>query len=472
MSGSLLLRHERATTILSTTRTGSNTTTMASQFVETAVPTLKVMRLQKPELHMPTAGTMETTSLLGSAMCLPDSFGVIHIGETFTAYLGALNVSPNLTVSRLTVNAQLQTPTQRWHLASRLDEGNASGGVTVPPESAVDAIVSHLLDEVGQHILRVEVGYAGGDGTPLTLRKFYRFSVSNPLSMSTEVFRTDDSSCMASVLVTNTSSPGRSGGLCIVAAELETKDGFAAEPIDLTQDPSPATAACMYDQSGRLEPGEAMRYLFRIYTTSDQGMAAGDVLGQAVLTWRKSCGELGRRPTAEIVVPSLGLQLNTNDPVGLMEGSNHSFVTHLKGKSPLSVDVAAAAAGSGANLPTETNALDRSLPITVEPIHPPSRVNVGEPFSLELLVINHSERERSLQLQFLSEHMAGVSICGSSFKNLPIVEGQGGSTVVSMRFLPLVGGLVKLGGCNLIDMNEGVSIPQPPICQVLVESGV
>ena len=55
---------------------------------EVAVPTLKVMRLQKPSLHMPTAGRLESKCLLGSAMCLPDSFGNIHVGETFTAYLG------------------------------------------------------------------------------------------------------------------------------------------------------------------------------------------------------------------------------------------------------------------------------------------------------------------------------------------------------------------------------------------------
>jgi hypothetical protein len=55
-------------------------------------------------------------------MCLPDSFGVVHVGETFTAYLGALNVSKSLNVSNLTVTAQLQTPSHRWHLASALDE--------------------------------------------------------------------------------------------------------------------------------------------------------------------------------------------------------------------------------------------------------------------------------------------------------------------------------------------------------------
>jgi hypothetical protein len=42
-------------------------------------------------------------------------------GETFTAYLGALNVSNTLDVKALTVTAQLQTPSARLPLPSTLD---------------------------------------------------------------------------------------------------------------------------------------------------------------------------------------------------------------------------------------------------------------------------------------------------------------------------------------------------------------
>jgi hypothetical protein len=43
------------------------------------------------------------------------------LGETFTAYLGALNASKDHPVRRLTITAQLQTPHQRWSLPSALD---------------------------------------------------------------------------------------------------------------------------------------------------------------------------------------------------------------------------------------------------------------------------------------------------------------------------------------------------------------
>eukprot|EP00970_Alexandrium_tamarense_P012718 scaffold3056_cov187-Alexandrium_tamarense.AAC.19 len=68
------------------------------------------MRLQAPQLGQPSAGALlSPTHLLSSNLLLPDSFGVIHVGETFSAYLGVLNPSSDLPVRGLTVTVQLQT---------------------------------------------------------------------------------------------------------------------------------------------------------------------------------------------------------------------------------------------------------------------------------------------------------------------------------------------------------------------------
>jgi hypothetical protein len=83
-----------------------------------------------------------------------------------------------------------------------LSRGNAAGGVSIEPESGIDAVVSQVLEENGQHILRVEVGYGSADGLK-TLRKFYRFQVSNPLIISDQTFRTGDSSCFISIALEN-----------------------------------------------------------------------------------------------------------------------------------------------------------------------------------------------------------------------------------------------------------------------------
>lgn len=132
---------------------------------ELAVPTLRVMRLQSPEIHQNATGSIEGYSSLEQSLCLPDSLDV-YVGERFAAYLGILNTSTNSPIRRLTVTAQLQTPSQRWQLPSQLDAGNLMGGVDIDPLSGIDAIVTRTIDEPGQHILRVEVGKSSNSPYP------------------------------------------------------------------------------------------------------------------------------------------------------------------------------------------------------------------------------------------------------------------------------------------------------------------
>ncbi|KAL3917399.1 MAG: hypothetical protein SGILL_004730 [Bacillariaceae sp.] len=453
------------------------------------IPTLKVMRLQKPDLDMPTSGSLDLSRcILGTALCLPDSFGVIHVGETFTAYLGAINVSKSLPVKRLTVQAQLQTPTQRWHLSSRLDEGNAAGGIEVAPESGVDTIVSHALEEAGQHILRVEVGYGTSDGQTKTLRKFYRFQVSNPLILSELTYRTGDTSCFVSISLKNNGDATKRG-LTISSVDFEAATGLVAEQVVSSPSTShtplhtpTAKGLTLFDNSGRLEPGATRNYLFKIYISeaasssslgvSSKGIAAGDELGKAVFTWRKACGEIGRLASSPVICPMIHPRLDVNDPVATMTGEGSDFVVHVQG-SCLSVDVAAKAAARAANPSVKNvdqNGLDLLLPVTVEPVHPPKTMNLGEPCAISFLIVNHSNRYLTLQFQFRSELMSGIAVCGPSFKNLEEIAGNGGSAMVEMRFIALSPGLLQLRGCCLVNLADGLSIPQPPLLNMFVEA--
>jgi trafficking protein particle complex subunit 13 len=439
-------------------------------------------------------------------MCLPDSFGVVHVGETFTAYLGALNVSKTLQVLNLTVTAQLQTPTQRWHLASSLDKyvysvaacslqtwlnlvpdpflfqryhrGNGMGGVEVSPGKGVDTIVSHVLEEVGQHILRVEVGYVGSDGSVKTLRKFYRFQVSNPLVISETTFRSSDQYCYISISLANNGEASR-GGLTICEAGFEPAFDLTAEQLSVgKQNHSHAAemrnGARLFDSSGRLEVRQTLKYLFQVSSkpgSGRKGIAVGDELGKFRFKWRKACGEMGTMSSTLIHCPPLSPAVDPSNPSATMEGTGSPFVVHSQGKSGLSLDVAALAAARLVNPNFDQNSpLDLLLPVIVEPIHPPQCVELGVPFKVEFLVTNNSEREMTLQLQFHLENMKGISVCGSSFRNLQDVPGRGGSTVVQISFLPLATGLLKLSGCNIVDLNRGQSFPQPPLLLVFAQT--
>ena len=99
----------------------------ADAVAPSAVPTLKVMRLQAPQLGSPAAGSLfSPNNLLSSNLLLPDSFGVIHVGETFSAYLGVLNSSLEMPVRGLSMVAQLQTPSRRILLPTALDRNNSN----------------------------------------------------------------------------------------------------------------------------------------------------------------------------------------------------------------------------------------------------------------------------------------------------------------------------------------------------------
>ena len=348
--------------------------------------------------------------------------------------------------------------------------GNAAGGVEIPPETGIDAIVSHALEEGGQHILRVEVGYAGADGSIKTLRKFYRFQVSNPLTISESTFRASDECCYVSISLENNGEESKSG-LTVCEAAFEPAIGWTAERMQHEHKLS-ASGTEMFDSCGRLEAGHTLQYLFRLTaenTEESRGMAAGDEIGKAIFTWRKACGEIGRMVSAPVLCPLLLPILDPHDPVATMEGRGSSFLVYSKGKSSLSVDVASSAAKRAAGQTYERDTLDQLLPVTVEPIDPPSRAKRGSPFKMQVLVINHSDREMALQLQFHSEYMNGVTVCGPSFKNVHEIPGRGGSGSAVVNFMPVACGLLQISGCSVVDLNQGTVFPQPPLCKVVVQ---
>ena len=434
---------------------------------ETAVPTLRVMRLQSPELHHCVSGSLGNRSLLESYLCLPDSLSV-HVGETFSAYLGILNTSTSWPIRQLSVSAQLQTPSQRRQLPSRLDSAKQSGGIDIEPQSGVDAIVSHAIEEPGQHILRVEVGYLTTEGGSKTFRKFYRFMVTSPLNIRHSAVRSGDDCCFVSLEVECNAATNSSGvPLVISDVDFLPVDGLSAVRIGdkktISSDDSKTSALNLFDGAGVMMPGGSSRYLFRIEASAKQavlrGIAAGDVLGKATFRWRKAMGETGQCYSPPIHCPPIEPSFVSSGTDQFLYGTS-KFVVHRSG---LSVDVASAAARN------RPDALLAKLPVTVEPIDPPSHMELNVPKEVQFLVVNHSEHSMNLQFQLRLAQMAGLVVCGPSFRSLGEVSPKGGSTVVVARFLPLAAGLMRLQGCVVVDLVSGREIQQPPLFHVFVE---
>ncbi|KAF4325569.1 hypothetical protein BBO99_00002003 [Phytophthora kernoviae] len=178
---------------------GGSAPPAASPPPPTVQPTLKVMRLYKPKLYSQGAsgGSMLPTTLseatatrhefaLSSMLILPDSFGEIFLGNTFSSYISVINpYSCELRDVGLSANIQCANDRVELH-----DNRYARTGKMPPPNPAavlpagfsLDMVVDYPLNQVGNHVLRVGVSYVD----PVTsesksLRKFYRFAVQNPL---------------------------------------------------------------------------------------------------------------------------------------------------------------------------------------------------------------------------------------------------------------------------------------------------
>ncbi|CAM9706999.1 unnamed protein product, partial [Discosporangium mesarthrocarpum] len=180
-------------------------------------PTLRVMRFYKPRLDTknvlpigpelaasssssgirPPPGylfmTNESDFALSSTLTLPDSFGNIYLGETFTAYISVLNHPQNKPMINTELSAKLQSPSDRTELVDvRMARGAASDRPNptpvLAPSENLDMIVEHTVLELGTHTLRVTVKYEPPDPTegiePKLMRKFYRFSVLNPINLA------------------------------------------------------------------------------------------------------------------------------------------------------------------------------------------------------------------------------------------------------------------------------------------------
>ncbi|KAG8230571.1 hypothetical protein J437_LFUL004484 [Ladona fulva] len=167
-----------------------------------------VMRLTRPTLFSPIIVTCETSDLpknllnddlknditsvpgaetlaVGQFLLLPQSFGSIYLGETFSSYLcvhnGSTQVVTDVTVKNIQLSAQ--------------QPENASGNTTeLQPEDTVDHVIHHEVKELGDHILVCEVAYTAAGVGRLAFRKFYKFQVLKPLDVKTKFYNAESRS--------------------------------------------------------------------------------------------------------------------------------------------------------------------------------------------------------------------------------------------------------------------------------------
>lgn len=275
--------------------------------------------------------------------------------------------------------------------------------------------------------------------------------MSSPLVIENDAWKVSGSKYFVSVSLNNTGTE-QSTGMTTTQVDFLPVEGLQAERIDkrnINVEDGDNRATTLFDSGGRLEAGGSLRHLFCVTTVEAGGnIPVGSELGFASVGWRKACGETGRLNSSSAIAQSMA---------SAKYSGNSSYGGTPSKHVPLNV-----------SSPTSNRAGNDQSLISVQPVDPPTSMTLGVPSNVQFRVINHSDREMALQLEFESRS-SGLRVCGSRSKSLDIVSGKGGSSLVTMRFLPLASGLVQIDGCNIVDLDHAVSYFQPPLCQVLVQ---
>uniref|UniRef100_A0A2C9M5S2 Trafficking protein particle complex subunit 13 n=1 Tax=Biomphalaria glabrata TaxID=6526 RepID=A0A2C9M5S2_BIOGL len=296
---------------------------------------LKVMRLTKPTLmpHQPLltesrdlcgdvlnrlndAEIARTPGLgnfpLGNLLTLPQNFGNIFLGETFSSYISVHNDSSQL-CKEITLKADLQTGSQRLSLSSVSSQPIPE----LQPDHSIDDVIHHEVKELGTHILVCAVSYMLTSGERMQFRKFFKFQVLKPLDVKTKFYNAEnvkdvplitlqsDEVYLEAQIQNITPGPIYMEHVSLdpsqqyTALELNSKDGKFDHPVFGTMD-------C-------LSPNDTRQYLYcltpRQELYADTRLLKGVTnIGKLDIVWKTTMGERGRLQTSQLqrVAPGYG----------------------------------------------------------------------------------------------------------------------------------------------------------------------
>ncbi|CAL9163714.1 unnamed protein product, partial [Musa hybrid cultivar] len=268
---------------------------------------------------------------LSGLLVLPQSFGNIYLGETFSSYI-SVNNSSKFEARDVIIKAEIQTERQRILLLDTSKspvESIRSGG-------RYDFIVEHDVKELGPHTLVCTALYNDGDSERKYLPQFFKFVVSNPLSVKTKVRTVKDNTLLEACIENHTKS-----NLYMDQVEFEPAQQWIATRLEVDEHTSETNSKTR----GLFKPpilvtagGGIYNYLYLLKSTVESGRVRVDsssILGKFQITWRTNLGEPGRLQTQQIygtpiVHKDIDLHILDVPPIIVLE---RPFLVHLSLKN-------------------------------------------------------------------------------------------------------------------------------------------
>ncbi|PNF19837.1 Trafficking protein particle complex subunit 13 [Cryptotermes secundus] len=390
---------------------------------------LKVMRLTRPTLCSPAIVTSDSKDLPGNLLnndlknditsvpgietlaagqflLLPQSFGNIYLGETFSSYICVHNYSSQV-AKHVSVKADLQTSSQRIPLSGHQMESVAA---ELHPQDILDDIIHHEVREVGTHILVCEVNYMSPTQGQLTFRKFFKFQVLKPLDVKWKFYNAESDEVYLEAQVQNiTTSP-----ICLEKVSLESSHLFNVTALNTTMDEE-----SVFGHVNVLQPQASRQFLYclapQASLTSDLRLLTGATnIGKLDIVWRSNLGERGRLQTSQLqrMAPDYG-----------------------------------------------------DIRLSIQEL--PNIIHLEEAFTFTCRIINACERSMDLLLSLETPPSSGLVWSGVSGRQMGKLE-PGASIHLPLCMVPLATGLQNISGIRLTDVFLKRTYDYDDLAQVFV----
>lgn len=231
--------------------------------------------------------------VLSDLMVLPGNFGFLYLGETFSSYL-CINNESSTNVGNVIFKAELQTATGRFVLR---DTSNHPMPNLIPNQT-IEFVLKHEIKTLGAHVLICNIQYNLGSEVK-KLRKSYRFSVKNPLSVKTKFKQIPNS---ATVFLEAQLENSSSDSIFIEMVSFDPVEGYTV--TDLNEVPGNGTKLQIFDKTSMLNVNDVRQYLFKIEKKDSTVIhnrgtepKKSSVMGKLDIAWRTNMGDIGRLQT-------------------------------------------------------------------------------------------------------------------------------------------------------------------------------
>uniref|UniRef100_A0A4W3K3N0 Trafficking protein particle complex subunit 13 n=1 Tax=Callorhinchus milii TaxID=7868 RepID=A0A4W3K3N0_CALMI len=229
--------------------------------------------------------------MLGEMLTLPQNFGNIFLGETFSSYISVHNDSTQV-VKDILVKADLQTSSQRLNLSA----SNAAVA-DLKPDSCIDDVIHHEVKEIGTHILVCAVSYTTQAGEKLYFRKFFKFQVDYIFRDNPEKSFTDEVFLEAQIQNITTSP--------MFMEKVSLEPSMMYNVTELNTIDTGGEGFSTFGKMTYLQPMDTRQYLYCLKPKPEFAERAGvikgvTVIGKLDIVWKTNLGERGRLQTSQL----------------------------------------------------------------------------------------------------------------------------------------------------------------------------